>query len=254
MRRDVRASLTKISKSKRHKEGAAHERKDGLVSICIPNFNKGSYLKEALNSAMGQTYPNIELIIVDDGSTDDSRVVIDEFIKRRGNTKRIVYMALPVRCGTAWAQNMTYYLSKGEYIANWDSDDLCHPERIQRQVEYLESEQKDLCGTNFTIFRSDPDNPTVADGGNWLRYDPEQIEDSYLLRGVHCICFGSLMFRYPVLERSAGLRKEYIGTEDYDFIDRAIANGFKPGNLRQALYYYRTSATQRSTLFHSSSV
>lgn len=254
MRKAVKTQLRELSDTKRHIEDDAHARKDGLVSVCVPNFNKGQYLKETIDSIMEQTYEKIEIIFVDDCSTDNSRLIIEDAIRQYGHLRRITYVPLPVRCGTAWAQNLTYYLSKGEFIANWDSDDVCNRERIQKQVDYLRSEQKDLCGTNFTIFRTDPDKPTTPDGGHWLKYDPEQIEDSYLMHGIHCMCFGSLLFRSKIIERIAGLNKNYIGTEDYDFVDRAIANGFKPGNLREPLYYYRSSPTQRSTLFHSSSV
>ena len=252
MRRDVKQSLRKISNAKRDKEGTAHKRKEGLVSVCVPNFNKGEFIEATIESIMEQTYPDIEIVIVDDCSTDNSRIVIENAIRRYGSKRRFTYMALPVRCGTAWAQNMTYFLSKGEFICNWDSDDLCRRDRIRLQVEYLTSEQKDLCGTNFTIFHTDPNKPSSSDGGNWLKYDPDEIEDSYLLHGVHCICFGSLMFKYGVIEKIIGLNKYFIGTEDYDFIDRAIANGFKPGNIQEAVYYYRSNETQRSRLFHGS--
>lgn len=254
MRKEVKTALKNVSNNRRHKEGVAHERIKGLVSICVPNYNKNQHLQETIESIVNQSYKNIEIILVDDGSTDGSRETIENAIQKYGSLRKFVYLPLPVRCGTAWAQNMAYYLSKGEFIANWDSDDLCHEDRIKLQVNYLNFEQKDLCGTNFIIFGSDPKYPTTTDGGSWLKYDPEKIKDSYIVDGVHCICFGSVMFRYPILEKIIGMSKEFIGTEDYDFIDRAICNGFEPGNLNEALYYYRSTDSQRSVLFHGSSV
>lgn len=252
MKRDVKESLRRVSESRRAREGRAHERKKDWVSICVPNYNKGDYLEETLVSITKQTYKHVELVIVDDFSSDRSRLVIEDFRKKYGRLLKIVSIDLPDRTGTAWAQNIAYYLSKGEFVANWDSDDVCDPLRIEKQVQFLKENTLDLCGTNFSIFRSNPNKPTVGDGGYWLKYDTESIVEDYVFNGIHRICFGSLMFRHTVLEKLGGMTKELIGTEDYDFIERAIAQGFKPGNLREPLYQYRSSPDQRSKVFHSS--
>jgi len=247
----VHGSLRKISKEKRHKEGPAHQRLGGLVSVCIPTFNKEDYLLECLRSVHRQTYLKKEIIVVDDCSEDQTQDVL-RFARQEGI--KLTVHKLPVRRGTAWAQNIAYYLSSGEFIMNMDSDDVIHPDKILKQIEALKDEEVDFVGTNFTIFRDNADFPMTKDGGKWLKYDPEEIEESYLFNRVHCMCFGSIMWKAQVIEHIGGMTKEFIGTEDYEMCYRAFTKGFKGANIREPLYYYRSNETQRSKVFHGSSV
>jgi cellulose synthase/poly-beta-1,6-N-acetylglucosamine synthase-like glycosyltransferase len=78
----IRASLKAISQKKRHLEKEAHESTVGLVSVCIPNFNKGKYIYQCIESIKNQSYKEIEIIVVDDCSTDNSRTEINRAMKR----------------------------------------------------------------------------------------------------------------------------------------------------------------------------
>ena len=125
---------------------------------------------------------------------------------------------------------------------------------MQKQKQFLEDGGYDLVGTNFSIFRNNYKQPEVKEGGCWLKYDELDIEDSYIVNGIHCVCFGTAMFNRKVLENTGGLDKTFIGTEDYGFIDKVASKGFRIGNTREVLYCYRNNGTQRSKLFHDSSV
>lgn len=105
----------------------------GLVSIIIPAWNSENYIKESIDSALSQTYKNIEIIVIDDGSTDNTKKVINDYIKSR----KIYYIFQPNK-GLAGARNTGILSAKGEYIALLDSDDLFLPKKIQKQVEALE--------------------------------------------------------------------------------------------------------------------
>lgn len=250
---NVHDFLKKISDTKRHVEEAAHQVNKGLVSVCIPNFNKERYIEACLKSVGNQTYKSIEIILIDDSSSDKSWGIIQKF-KRENPHLKIITLQLPFRRGTAWVQNIAYYLARGEYLMNMDSDDMIAPEKIEKQVRAMETYGWDVCGTNFKIFKTDPSRPLTHDGGHWLKYDTEEIEDSYLFRRIHCVCFGSLMYKARVIEVIAGMTKEFIGTEDYEIVYRIASKGFTIGNIKDALYYYRSNDTQRSKLFHGSSV
>jgi len=108
-----------------------------LVSIIIPNYNKAPYIREAIESALNQTYKNIEVIVVDDGSTDESKEIIKSF------GKRIKAYFLPHKNANV-ARNFGFKKSKGEYIQFLDSDDIILPEKIEKQVEVLEKTGADM--------------------------------------------------------------------------------------------------------------
>ena len=108
-----------------------------LVSIIIPNYNKAPYIRESIESALNQTYKNIEVIVVDDGSTDKSRKIIKSF------GKKIKAYFLPHKNANV-ARNFGFKKSKGEYIQFLDSDDIILPEKIEKQVELLEKTGADM--------------------------------------------------------------------------------------------------------------
>lgn len=116
-------------------------REKNLVSIIVTSFNRENYIKECLESILAQTYRDIEIILVDDCSTDKTLEVFHEFqreaVEKRPEMKdRIIAISLPRNVGYAGPLTLGMFLSKGEFIAIQDSDDLSHPERIEKQVSY----------------------------------------------------------------------------------------------------------------------
>ncbi|HBT97097.1 MAG TPA: glycosyltransferase family 2 protein, partial [Desulfobulbaceae bacterium] len=99
-----------------------------LVSIIMPVFNGESYLLESVNSILSQTLEDIELIIVDDGSTDKSGEIIQSI-----DDKRIVYHQLAENMGIATATNTGLDLVRSKYVANMDQDDIALPHRLEWQ-------------------------------------------------------------------------------------------------------------------------
>lgn len=112
-----------------------------LISIVIPTYNYGSYLPKALASCLGQTYKNVEIIVVDDGSTDDTREVIEGFVDR-------VHYVHQVNSGVSAARNKGLSLAGGEFINFLDADDYLTEDSIQTRLQIL-LENKDI-GTVIT--------------------------------------------------------------------------------------------------------
>jgi glycosyltransferase involved in cell wall biosynthesis len=110
----------------------------GLASIIIPTFNRASLLEEALASAAGQTYRPLEIIVVDDGSTDDTPDLVPHWQDRFKDEAGLVirYFRQP-NSGVGSARNRGLIESRGEYIQFLDSDDLLHPQKLSRQIECL---------------------------------------------------------------------------------------------------------------------
>lgn len=245
---NIREKLKNVSNRLGHLDGTPREK--GLVSVCVPNFNKENYVDSALDSIRTQTYKKIELIVVDDCSTDNSVRVIEDYVSRHQKEfYSLVFLRSPRRLGNAWATNLAYYLSRGEFIAQMDSDDYSYPDRISYQVEYLQQNDYDLVGTNFCTSENKISNVVNEDGGYWLKFTDSDISES-CKKGIHCVCFGTILFKHKVVDVLGGLTKNLVGTEDWDFIDRVFKEGFKIGNLRDVLYVYRFNPTQRSTLYH----
>jgi glycosyltransferase involved in cell wall biosynthesis len=119
-----------------------------LVSIGMPVFNCEMTLISAVKSILNQTYQNWELILIDDGSQDKTLSIANSFKDPRIKVITDGFnLKLPSRL------NQTIKLGKGKYFARMDGDDICYPERLQKQVEYLESHPEiDLLGTQFIVF------------------------------------------------------------------------------------------------------
>lgn len=122
-----------------------------LVSFGMPVYNCRATLPAAVRSVQLQTYPNWELLLIDDGSTDGTAELARQF-----GDSRIRPVADGRRLGLPARLNQAIDLSRGAYFARLDGDDVCYPERLERQVSFLEAQpQVDLAGTAMLIFKED---------------------------------------------------------------------------------------------------
>ncbi|MOA05368.1 putative glycosyltransferase EpsE [compost metagenome] len=227
----------------------------GLVSIMIPCYNSSSFIEETLNSITAQTYPDIEIIIINDGSTDTSLEQIHYWMESKEVQARFVskqrfqLLNLPYNIGYAGANTIGLFLARGEFIAIHDSDDLSHPERILKQVEFLRSHDDfGLVGTHFAEFWTH--NPKVKYVPTWIEFGHEKIKEKYEM-GKSSACYGTLLFRGLVFDETGGLIrnlpwKTAIVGHDKLFITRCLQQGFRIDNIPEVLYYYRLHGAQMS--------
>ena len=195
-----------------------------LVSVVIPTHNRAQFLDDCLASVFAQTYRPLEVIVIDDYSTDDTAAVMDRWQKtaQEAADLTLVYHRLSRNLGFARAVTIGYMLAQGEFIANHDSDDISHPDRITQQVQFLQlNEDYSLVGTNYEVFT---DDYTQRRKSYLVRYDNNIV--SCYRAGNHCVCFGSLVMRRQVVERLGGPAAFMQGAEDYEFVARAIVQGF----------------------------
>ena len=127
----------------------------GLISVIIPVFNVRPYLTEALESVIRQTYSNLEIIVIDDGSTDGSGVICDDFAKRDDRIK----MIHQENRGLSSARNADLEIMTGEAVAFLDPDDSLHPDYIKVMVETMEREKADIVVCKFTV--TDPNRKSI---------------------------------------------------------------------------------------------
>lgn len=120
-------------------------KKTPLFSVLIPCWNRQTYLPECIRSIQAQTYKNIEIILVDDGSTDDSKFLYDYYTKTDPRIK-VVYGE---HKGIAAARNLAFKHAKGDYIAVFDSDDVMHETRLKENAKVLG--KVDFCSSYYWI-------------------------------------------------------------------------------------------------------
>lgn len=201
------------------------------VSVVMPVYNAETYLGEAVDSILNQTFPDFELIAVNDGSPDGSGAILDAFAARDTRVRHVrrenggVTAALQTGLGVA----------RGNYIARMDSDDIARPERFEKQVKKLDSEP-DIVALGTQFLSIDPD-------GRPLKVIPLPLEhaeiDARLVgeQGL-ALCHPSVMMRADVLKTAGGYDTRFPKAQDIELFLRLAEVG-RLVNLPDVLMEYR---------------
>ncbi len=202
----------------------------------MPTYNRSSLLPKAIESVLAQTYPGWELIVVDDGSTDNSREIVEAFIDK---DSRIRYL-FQENMGQGAARNAGIRGSYCKYIAFLDSDDEWLPEKLKRQVEVLEDhDEYDFCYTAENIvFEGENLRPVVS------RHDMNADLSFIKLAGIAVSVPSSHLYRRSAVEKVGPFdeKRELIGLEDNDWSVRGhFLKGFY---LDEPLTVYRKHSGQ----------
>jgi glycosyltransferase involved in cell wall biosynthesis len=204
---------------------------NGKVSILMCVFNSGEFLCPAIESVLNQSYHAIELIVIDDHSTDDSWEIACDYAERDSRIKTIYSSS---NRGASAALNKGLRIAEGDYITRHDSDDVMFPERLEKQVEFLNKfPEVNAIGTNIVFI--DP-------GGNEIGVSSFPLTDDAIqeaLPDYMCFCGPTLLVTREAF-RKAGYYfvEEYTTAQDYDLCLR-LSEVTKMGNLEQPLYRYR---------------
>lgn len=201
---------------------------DRLVSVVMTTYNSGPYLEPAIASVLGQTYPQLELIIVDDGSTDGSRDVIQRFAAADDRVRPL----FAGHAGHGAAANAGIRAARGAFIARVDHDDEMLPERLATQIAWLDATGVDLCGSQAETFDAEQ-------GVYWFPESHDAIRVEMLFRPS--VLQPSLLARAAVLTAHPYLESVYF--DDYELLTR-LALIYTLGNVPQVLQRYRRHATQ----------
>ncbi|MUG98076.1 glycosyltransferase [Scytonema sp. UIC 10036] len=188
-----------------------------LVSVIIPCFNTERWIAEAIDSCLQQTYPNIEIIVVDDGSTDNSL----EIIKSYG--KKVIWQSVDHRGGN-YARNKGLTLSKGKYIQYLDADDYILPNKIERQVSFLEETGADVVYGDWRFRHHLPDGTSFLGDIERPGTQADIIES---LLADWWTAVASLLYRRTAVERSGGWDENLKAAQDRDFFLSVVLQGAK---------------------------
>ncbi len=198
-----------------------------IVSVMLCTYNDEKFIRDAVKSILNQTFKDFEFIIINDGSTDKTSEILESFSDDR---IRIFHQT---NMGIVKSRRKSIELSVAEYIAIQDADDISLPERLEKQVNYLDR-NKDIGLVGTARFEIEEDGTIL-----YPRYFPEDndIIQKKLIK-ENCFCGPSIMFRKYIYEKIGGYRIEFETSEDYDLVLR-FAEMCKLHNLREVLYKKR---------------
>jgi glycosyltransferase involved in cell wall biosynthesis len=198
-------------------------------------YNCERYLREAVESILGQTFTDFEFIIIDDGSTDKTAKIL-----RAIDDERVRILENENNMGVADSRNRGLSLARGEYVAIMDADDISLPDRLEKEVEFLDNHPATGIVGSAYISIDESGNETMV---VTFPTDNATLQDRLL---QHC-CFhhGSVLIRKECLEAIGGYRLDFKVAEDYDLFLR-LAEGFEVANLAEPLYKYRVVTSSLS--------
>jgi len=189
------------------------EFEEPLVSVICISFNHSRFVREALDSVVDQTYPRVELIVVDDASTDDSAAVIKDWIAAHPQTR---FLPLHLNGGNCRAFNTGLREAKGKYVIDLSADDVLMPDRITKGVALLESRPE--AGVQFS------DAELIDSAGRHLGFHSDRFPHGTVPQGK---IFSELLARYFINSPTMMMRKELLDSlggydeslayEDFDF-------------------------------------
>lgn len=200
-----------------------------LVSVIMNVYNGAEYLKESIDSILEQTFKDFEFIIIDDGSTDKSKDIIESY-----DDDRIILISRPNKGIVASSLESISY-SRGKYIARQDADDISFPDRLSKMVEILENNQE------TGVVGSARQNINM--NGEKLDLIVHPLKDADIRVAMYNECVisnGSSVFRKSDYNKTCGYEEGFPFAEDYRLWTKML-EVTKVVNIESPLYYYRTT-------------
>lgn len=205
------------------------------VSVILPAYNCEKFIGKAIQSVLQQTFTDFELIIINDGSTDNTESIIHEF-----DDQRIVYFRNSNNQGLVYTLNTAVSHANGKYIARMDADDICLRERLAKQKTFLDQNEDITVVASIIEFINEQEEKT----GIW-ELDRQTITPAQIRRAIlkqNCIAHPTVMIRSEIIKQLK--YKEYQkNIEDYDLWLRLLNRGYKITKLDEPLLLYRIHDT-----------
>jgi glycosyltransferase involved in cell wall biosynthesis len=222
----------------------ANEQTKPKVSVLMAVYNNAAYLREAVDSILVQDFPDFELVIVDDGSTDESALILASF-----PDKRITILRNEANVGLTRSLNRGLAVCRGKYIARMDADDIAFPQRLGKQYGYLESNPDVvLLGSSMVAIGAD------------TRFYPAILGDARIRATMlfeNPFYHPTVMIRHAALQAGAiRYNEQRVNAQDYELWFRLAQEG-RVENLPEPLLHYRMHAGQTnkaSQLQHANAV
>lgn len=194
-----------------------------LVSFIMSTYNSEETVSKSIDSMLNQTYENIEILIVDDCSNDNTYKICENY--SRTNENIFIYRNNK-NIGLTKSLNKLLNHSKGTYIARQDADDTSMPERIQKQFEFINSNKLDGCSARSNIIG----HRRVIPGLSY--FFPIKLIMKYKNPFIH----GTLFIKKSVLSNLGGYDERFIYSQDYKLMSDILQNGYRVSIIKTPLY------------------
>lgn len=212
-----------------------------VISVLLPIYNDSKTVAQSVRSILDQTFRDFELVVVDDGSSDNTPQIVDSF-----DDPRIRLIANGSNLGLAPTLNRAIGISRGEYLARQDADDIALPHRLESQIAFLRSHPEvAMVGSRVIII-----DENGLEKGSWDYPPVDDVDIKWSLLFRNPFIHSSVMMRRAVLDRTGLYTEDPVifraFVEDYELWSR-INQVAKSANFKEPLLKYRVSATSASS-------
>ncbi|HEV7666028.1 MAG TPA: glycosyltransferase [Chloroflexota bacterium] len=208
-----------------------------IVSVVMPVYNVERYVEEAVRSILGQSLRDLELIVIDDGSTDATPAILDE-VAHGDQRMRVVRQG---RAGAIAGFNRGAAAARGHYLAWLGGDDVACPNRLAVQVAFLDA-HPDVAAVGGSVIVIDATGQTVGS----LRYPTASDAIEKMLVSANPIAAPAALIRKAAFEAVGRCRSPFVGAEDYDLWLR-LSERYTLANISDTVVYYRVHDNQVSS-------
>ena len=210
------------------------------VSIVMAVFNESKNIAIAIDSIINQNYKLWNLVIVDDGSTDDTNKIVQSYVDKHDNIELLVNK---INCGLAYSLNKAISNSNSEYIARMDADDVALPDRLEGQIKYLNKHPEiDVLGTGAEVVRANGKKSTV--------FKPENHATILgSIEKINPFFHSSVMMRRNFIESLGGYDAKCLRAQDYDLWLRGV-DKFRYHNLQEVLMTYSSRNQSFKSIYY----
>ena len=247
----IYSMISRIRSALRHKDtetydflfSADNSEDKGLVSVILPTHNGSRHIRNSIDSVLNQTYGKLELIIINDASSDDTLDIINSY-----EDKRITVYTLQENSHICYALNYGLSKAKGEYVARIDDDDIWISEKLEHQIAFLDNNREyAACFTQVEIIDSDGEILEESPMRNTLNAENKTRREwvRYFFTSGNCLCHPSVVFRKQILDDVGNYDLSLVQLQDFEFWTR-IVKKYPIHVLEARLTHYRWDATNMS--------
>jgi len=198
-----------------------------LVSVLLSTYNSEATIEKSLISLLNQTYNNLEILIADDGSTDNTKEICKKF---QLNDERILLFSNKKNIGLTKSLNSLAQKASGSLIARQDADDVSLPERIEKQIQFMNKKKLDAVTTRSLVKQNNKKRPGIS------FYIPNKL----LINRKNPFIHGTLIIKENIFKDIGYYDERFYFAQDYKLFYDLLSKGYKVKTLNEALYILNT--------------